>query len=150
MLVTLEVSPGCATSMMEEAGRAGVVCWGMKGLPAAGWVPWWDRGSILGASTLPIEVQMLRVGSAGCPVWGHHLCRITRAGALWEGASSFLAWKPLGRWSDLRFHFFFMLLEQHRASREAGAINLEAQVLLCQLGRRRLGWRERGEGLGSD
>lgn len=146
MVTLVEVSLDCST---EVTGRAGVVCWGMKGLPAA----WWDHGSILGTSTLPTKVRMLWVGGAGCRTarfGGHRLCRITRAGAFWEGASSFLAWKPFGRWSDLYFHFFFMLLEQRRANGEADAINFEARVLLCWLGKRRLGWRERGWGLGSD
>lgn len=129
-----------------------MVCWGERGLPAAGWMPqaWWYPGSISGTSTPPTKEQILQVGSAGC--WdpfpgGHHLCCVTRGGAFWEGVYSFLAWKPFGTCFDLHFHFFFMLLEQCRANREADTINFETQLLRRRLGKGRPGGGGEGPGV---
>lgn len=86
--------------------------------------------------------------AAGLPSLGDMICAASQEKGLFGKARTvFLAWKPFGRRFDLHFHFFFMLLEQRRANREADAINFEAQVSRCHLGKGRPGGGGEGQGV---
>jgi len=159
VVALLGASPGHTSkvaSMMVEAGERGQG-WRAGGRGVFQQLTGCHRcgGCLVASQGLPLCLQRSRCCgwaalAARLPSFGGlHLCCIAGEGAFWESACSFLGWKPFGRCFDLHFHFFFMLLEQHRTTGETDTINFEAQVLRCRLGKRRPVWGGRGtRGLG--